>query len=278
MSAALISLRPYRSAFAARFMLMLQYRAAAVAGFATQCWWGVIKVMVFAAFFHGASAHQPLSFAQTVAYVWLGQAFLMLMPWWGDPEITEMVRSGNVSYERLRPLDTYFFWYVRAMAWITSRIVPRATMMFAFVALIIPAIGLGKWGLMMPPNAASMAMFIAAMLLAVLLSSAILMLINILVVVLVTDRGPSLLATQIVTLLSGILVPLPFFPVWMRTVLFLQPFAGLADIPFRIYSGNLAGKLALAGLSLMIFWIGLLIAIGHMLMGRVMSRLQVQGG
>jgi ABC-2 type transport system permease protein len=272
------SLRSYRSVFAARFMLMLQYRAAAVAGFVTQCWWGIIKVMVFAAFFHGASVRQPLSFPQTVAYVWLGQAFLMLMPWWGDPEITEMVRSGNVSYERLRPLDTYFFWYARALAWISARMVPRAAMTFAFVALLVPLVGLGQWGLTLPPSPRAGALFVAAMVMAVLLSGAILMLINLLVVVLISDRGPSLLATQIVTLLSGVLVPLPFFPGWMRTFLFLQPCAGLADIPFRIYSGNLAGSLALAGLLQMVVWVGALIAIGRRLMERVMSRLEVQGG
>ena len=31
------SARPYLAAFRARFQLMLQYRAAALAGFATQC-------------------------------------------------------------------------------------------------------------------------------------------------------------------------------------------------------------------------------------------------
>lgn len=30
-------LRPYKAAFASRFLLMLQYRTAAYAGFATQC-------------------------------------------------------------------------------------------------------------------------------------------------------------------------------------------------------------------------------------------------
>src|SRR5262249_55303339 len=154
-------LRSYRSVFAARFMLMLQYRAAAVAGFVTQCWWGIIKVMGLAAFYHGAAARQPLSFPQTVAYVWLGQAFLMLMPWWGDPEITEMVRSGNVSYERLRPLDTYFFWYARALAWITARMAPRAAMMIAFVALLVPLVGLGQWGLAPPPSPRAAARFVA---------------------------------------------------------------------------------------------------------------------
>ena len=44
-------LRPYIAAFASRFLQMLQYRTAAYAGFATQCWWGGIKGMVLAAFF-----------------------------------------------------------------------------------------------------------------------------------------------------------------------------------------------------------------------------------
>ena len=126
---------------------MLQYRAAAFAGFATQCWWGFIKVMVFAAFFHSSLAHQPLSFAQAVTYTWLGQAFLALLPWSGDPEIAELVRSGNVSYERLRPLDTYFYWYVRAMAFMFARAAPRAAMMFALASLILPLIGFGAWRL-----------------------------------------------------------------------------------------------------------------------------------
>ncbi len=37
-----------------------------------------------------------------------------------------MVASGNVAYERLRPLDTYFYWYARAMAWMIARALPRS--------------------------------------------------------------------------------------------------------------------------------------------------------
>ncbi|MGO9606141.1 MAG: ABC transporter permease [Candidatus Binataceae bacterium] len=278
MAAMAASLRSYRSVFAMRFMLMLQYRAAAVAGFATQCWWGFIKVMVFAAFFRSTTGHQPLTLAQVITYTWLGQAFLVLLPWWGDPEVAEMVRTGNVSYDRLRPLDTYFFWYWRAMAWMVARVVPRAAMMFTLAAVILPLAGLGQWRLRMPASIEAAALFASAMVLTVLLSSAILMLINILVVATMSERGANALATQLVTILSGSLVPLPFFPDWMQRFLFLQPFAGLVDIPYRIYVGNLSGAIAFAGLSQMIAWIVTLVFIGHWLMGRVMSRLQVQGG
>ena len=55
------ALRPYVAAFRARFLLMLQYRVAALAGFATQCWWGAIKIMVYAAFYEAAVVAAPAS-------------------------------------------------------------------------------------------------------------------------------------------------------------------------------------------------------------------------
>ena len=77
--------RPYLAAFRARFQLMLQYRAAALAGFATQLWWGAIRILVFAAFYGVNAAAAPISFADAVTYVWLGQALLALQPWIADP-------------------------------------------------------------------------------------------------------------------------------------------------------------------------------------------------
>ena len=75
--------RPYVAAFSARFLLMLQYRAAAFAGFLTQCWWGGIKIMVYAAFYRAsaASTHPAITLAQVATYTWLNQGLLALMPW-----------------------------------------------------------------------------------------------------------------------------------------------------------------------------------------------------
>ena len=114
------TLRPYAAVFRTRFSLLLQYRAAALAGSGTQCWWGVIKIMVLTAFFRGA-ATTPMTLRQAIDYIWLGQAFLMLLPWSVDPDVARMVRTGDVAYERLRPLDSYTYWYVRALARRTAR-------------------------------------------------------------------------------------------------------------------------------------------------------------
>jgi len=274
------ALRPYLATFSARFQLMLQYRAAALAGFATQCWWGGIKIMVYAAFFDaaGAAARSPISLSQAITYTWLAQAFLSLNPWSGDPDVAAKVRTGAVSYDRLRPLDAYSYWYANAAAWMTARAAPRSALMFALTGVIFPLVGLSAWAWSPPAGLQAALLFSVSMVLVVLLSSSIVMLINICVAATLTDRGFNTLMAPIAILLTGNLVPLPFFPDWARTALFVQPFAGVVDIPFRIYFGQLNGPMALAGIGLQVFWTLVLVGLGRLWLGRVMDRLQVQGG
>ena len=271
--------RPYAAAFAARFMLLLQYRAAALAGFATQCWWGGIKVMVYAAFFAAApAAAGSLSLSQTITYIWLAQALLALVPWSGDPEIGQAVRSGAIGYDRLRPLDTYGWWYARAAAWMTARVLPRAALMLAFAGVLLPLIGLEAWSWRPPQSPAQAGLFAASAVLLVALSSAWVMLLNLAAVRFLDERGVNALTASVIIVFSGNLLPLPLFPDWMQGFLFVQPFAGMLDIPVRIYSGDLTGQRALAGLALQAGWTLAFIALGRFWMRRVMGRLQMQGG
>jgi len=272
------ALRPYAAVFAGRFALTLQYRAAALAGFVTQLWFGVIRVLIFAAFYAGGAAHAPMTLSNAIAYTWLGQAFLVFLPWNADPEVAEMVRSGAVAYERLRPVDTYAWWYVRALSWSIARVAPRAVLMVVTAAFLAPLVGLGRWGLPPPPTLAAGALFAASAMGMVLLSAAITLLINIAMTATLTDRGVNTLAAPIVNLFSGMVVPLAFFPDWARPWLRAQPVAGLVDIPFSIYFGGLSGAGALGAIALQFGWVIALIVLGRAWLGRTMRRLQVQGG
>ena len=271
------ALRPYFAVFRARFQLLLQYRAAALAGFGTQCWWGAIKIMVYAAFFRSATS-TPMTLRQAIDYVWLGQAFLTMLPWSADPEIARMMRSGDVAYERLRPLDAYGFWYARAAARRTATPLLRAVPMLITAGLLLPLLGAREWGLSAPAGVQAAALFAASMVLVVMLSSAVASLMDVLTVATLSDKGVNSLAGPLIIILSGSLIPLPLFPEWMQPLLRLQPFAGLLDTPLRIYGGHLGGTDAVAALGRQAVWVVLLVMLGRMLMARIMAKLQVQGG
>ena len=271
--------RPYVAAFASRFLQMLQYRMAAYAGFATQCWWGGIKIMVLAAFYGGAvAADAPLSLAQAITYTWLAQGLLALLPWLGDPEVAHAVRSGAIAYDRLRPVDAYTLWFARSAGWIAARVLPRVALMLAFAGAALPLAGLGEWAWQPPAGIGAGGGFLVSALLALLLSTSLVMLLNIAAAAALNERGINALAAPIVIVFSGNLLPLSLLPDAWQTALLLQPLAGVMDIPARIYFGQLGGAQMLAGLGLQFFWFALLVALGHEAMGRTMRRLEVQGG
>jgi len=52
--------KPYMAVLSARCRMLLQYRAAAVAGFGCQLFWGLIRMMIFQAFYENADAAVPM--------------------------------------------------------------------------------------------------------------------------------------------------------------------------------------------------------------------------
>src|SRR4029453_988579 len=181
--------RPYLAAFRARFQLMLQYRAAALAGFATQLWWGAIRILVFAAFYGVNAAAAPISLAHAVTYLWLGPALLALQPWSADPEIGQAVRTGGVGYDRLRPLDAYGYWYARSVGWMLARALPRAVLMVLAAGIVLPLVGLGDWAWRPPSGVTAALLFVPAFALMTVLGAAVLMLADIIGAAGLNERG-----------------------------------------------------------------------------------------
>ena len=272
------ALRPYVAAFRARFLLMLQYRVAALAGFVTQCWWGAIKIMVYIAFYDTAAAAAPISLSNVVTYTWLGQAFLALLPWVADPEVGMSIRSGGIGYDRLRPLDSYSYWYARTLGWMIARTLPRAVLMLAAAGLVLPLVGLGAWAWRPPSGVEAVVLFVPAFALMIMLGVAVLMLANVVVAASLNERGVNAVLMPLVVVFSGSLVPLDFFPDTMRPFLHAQPLAGLVDIPFRIYFADLRGVAAIESLALQAGWTLALIGLGRLAMASMMHRLEMQGG
>jgi len=258
--------------------MMLQYRAAALAGIVTQFWFGAIMVMALAAFYASGKGAPPISLAQGITYIWLGQAFLGLLPWNVDNDVSEMMRSGNVGYERLRPVDTYAYWFARAAAWRASGTLLRCVPLIAVTALLFPLVGLTDWSLRPPADPQALALFLVSMLCVLLLTSAISTVINISVVWMLTPLGINGITQSLSVLLSGMVIPLPLFPRWAQLMLFVQPFASLVDLPYRIYFGNLRGPAALVAIGLQLFWTATFVALGRHFMSSVMRRIQMQGG
>ena len=268
---------PYLAIVGARFRMLLQYRAAALAGLGTQVFFGLVLIMVYEAFYRSARVVPPIAFGQIVSYVWLGQALFAMLPWNTDREWRSMVRSGAIVYELCRPVDLYGFAFARELARRTAPTLLRAVPMVVFATLVLPAIGLPEWRLGAPEPAAAIG-FVASFACTLVLACTIGVLVNITVIWTLEGAGITTLLTASVTLFSGMLIPLPLFPDWAQRALAWSPFAGLVDLPFRIYSGHIAGGDVALALARQVGWTLALVAFGRWLLGRGLRRVVVQGG
>ena len=268
----------YVAVISARYRTLLQYRAAAFAGFTTQIFWGGIRIMVLIAFYAVGADDQPMSLMQVVAYVWLGQALLGMFPWNVDTEIAEMIRTGAVAYEFVRPLDLYNFWFCRTIALRTATTTLRSIPMIVFAIWLLPLMGYEQWALQFPPDGFALAGFIVSVFLALMLACAITMLMHVVLVWSMNGEGINRILPSLAMILSGNVLPLPLYPDWMQPFLEAQPFRGLVDVPFRIYCGNIVGSNILTELLQQASWALALTLCGRWSLQRITRHLLVQGG
>ncbi len=263
-------MKPYLAMLVIRIKALLQYRAAALAGIATQTFWAVVKMMIIQAFYTHASGEQPISLHQAVMFIWLGQALLGLIPFSFDKDIEAQVRSGNVAYELVKPIDLYGMWYFKSLG---LRLIPTV---MRSVPLLIVALCLFDFS---PPDslAAGVAVGIS-LVLSLCLAAAITTMAMTTLFWTLSGEGVLRLLPHFAMLLSGLIVPLPLFPSWLQPVVSLQPFRGIVDIPIRLYLGVI--PVADAGYYLMFqaVWTILLIYLGRVLVRKALKQLVIQGG
>ncbi len=266
-------MRAYVSFFRLRFLALLQYRSAAVAGLSTQILFGLVRVFIFIGFLSPDEAAAGVTVAQTVTYVWVGQAILGLLPWNLEPELARSVRSGLIAYELSRPLDIYSMWFARVLAHRSAPTLMRCVPLMLITGLLFPA----PYNMTFPDAPRALAS-LAALLGALLLSTSISTLLNITVLWTVDSVGVVRFMPAVAQLFSGMVIPLTLFPERWQNVLHYQPFMGLVDGPAQMLSGSAALQTLPSLLALQLGWSAALILFGRWLLRRGMKRITVAGG
>ncbi len=266
-------MRPYRSVYAAMARTHFQYRVAALAGLATQWVFGCIMISVLNAFYAYSTGTQPMTLAQTVTYTWLGQAMLGMLPWNIDRQIGDSVRTGAVAYDLTRPMDLYTYWYARALA---LRTVP--TLLKSIPMFIIATFFMAPAFAMVWPPLPSLLAWLLSLMGALLLSCAITLFMQTTLFWTVSGDGITRILPHILTLFSGMVIPLPLFPDWMQPFLRIQPFAGVSASPSMLFSQVLAPSEVWGVLALQLLWTAVFVAIGRMILRQGLRKLTVAGG
>jgi ABC-2 type transport system permease protein len=260
----------YYAFFLGHMQSLLQYREAAISGTFVQVFFGLLRIYLLKAFYASSTLPPPMPFEQAVIYVWLVEATLRLAPFAPDTEIVREIRSGQVAYELIKPMDLYFIWLSRSLA---SKIAP--TLLRFFPVAVISSLFFGFRG---PSSGFAFFSWLLTICMAVVLSSVITNLLNISLLWTISGEGISQLMIACSYLLSGQMIPLAIFPDTARDLIRYLPFAGIIDLPNRFYLGELQMEHLLPSILFQLAWILLLWFIGYFILRIGLRKLVVQGG
>jgi ABC-2 type transport system permease protein len=196
------------------------------------------------------------------------------MPVRADAEVAALVREGGIAYELTRPVDLYGFWFARAVALRLSPTLLRLPVV-VLVGVLVPR---PAWALGPPASATAFALCVLAVGLALLLVAAFTTLLGVTCFWTEGGNGVGHLLAIMGVATSGIVLPLPMFPDGWRTLLEWLPFAGVSDLPLRLYSGHVAAADAALPLLRSALWAGLIGVLGWAALRLSLRRVVAHGG
>lgn len=226
-------MRLYLAVARSSFRRFPAYRAATLGGLAANGVFGVLFASVYIALYHDRDAAESvagLTLTEVLTFVWIAQSLIAITAIWGWWEIAQTIQSGDVVSDLMKPFHFYGYWLVRDLGRAVAQILLRGIPTFLLGALL--------FDITLPASPATWLAFGASVVLAVLVSFAVRFLLNISTFWLTDVTGVNSLSGAVINLFSGMILPLAFFPPWLRTVADVLPFRAMVMSPVDAYLGN----------------------------------------
>ena len=253
--------------FLAGFRRWSAYRMATAAGAFTNSVFGLIKASITL----GAIAAAGGSLAgydrvQGSTYAWLMQAFLAPISVFGWNELALRVRTGDIAVDLARPVDLQLSWLFADLGRAAYSLLPRG----------IPPLVVGAltFGLALPGGPGRWLLGLVSLNLGVGVSFCCRFGLNLVSFWLLDIRGPLTLYVVLSNVLSGLIVPVAWFPTWLGVVADCTPFPSMLMAPVDV----VMGRAGLGTVGVQVLWLVGTLLLGRVVLARATRRLVVQGG
>src|SRR3954464_6908008 len=245
------------------------YPAATWAGAFTNTVFGFMQAYILLAVYRHRTDVGGYDAADAVTYVWVGEALIMTVCSFGWRELALRIKDGSIAVDLARPLDPQRYWLAYDLGRPPYHFLYRGVPPFIVGALVFD---------LRTPSPLDFAVFPVSIALAVVVSLGFRFLYNSAAFWLVDYRGVVTVAITVNLFLSGMVMPLSFFPDWLRSVAHALPFAAILQTPVDVWLGKHHGA-GLAGvLALQLVWAAVLLGLGRVALRAGARRLVVQGG
>ncbi len=208
--------------------------------------------------------------AELITYVAVG--WIIRSFYWNtiDQEMAFTVLEGKIAVELIKPISIQGMWLARAAGESAFRLGMLTAPTALAITFLFPVRG--------PASATHFLLFVPAVAGSFLLMGAINFMIGTCAVHLKSILALIRAKYWLIELLSGLLIPVAFFPEAIRRVLVWLPFPHIAATPLEIYLGKLSPAESAPALAIQWAWAAGLLLAGHWWWNASARKLTIHGG
>ncbi len=265
---------PYLEFSRVGFVNILAFRLRYYTGIITY----LINVTVYYFIWHAVYGQGPgattvlagYDLGQMLTYVAVG--WIIRSFYWNtiDQEMAYEVLEGKIAMELIKPISVQWMWLARAAGESAFRLGMLTAPTAAVIALVFPV--------RPPTSALHFVLFMVAVLGSFLLMGAINFMIGTCAIPLKSILALIRAKYWLIELLSGLLIPIRFFPEPLRVVSSWLPLEHIAYTPLQIYLGKLTAAQAARALLLQWLWVVALLGLGAWWWRRATRKITIHGG
>ncbi len=252
------------------FRRQMSYRAATLAGVATNFFFGMLRALIMIALYGQQTEVVGLTLRDAITYTALTQAiigYLSLFYWY---DLMHSVYTGAIASDLLKPVDTFVYWLAQDVGRAWAAFITRGlTIMLAYALLI---------DISFPRTPLDWLHLAIALLLALLVSFTWRFIANLPAFWIPNARGIGRFFFMTSMFFSGFLMPLRFFPDWVVKIAYLTPFPYTVNTVIEVYLGLLTGPQLYLTFLYQILWALGLFLLGQLILRAGVRRLVVLGG
>ena len=264
------ALVPYVEFSRVGFVNILAFRLRYFTGIITYFLNVTVYYFIWTAVFRSSSSLAGYTLAQMIAYVSVG--WIIRSFYWNtiDQEMAYEVIEGKIAMDFIKPVSIQWMWISRAMGESAFRLGLLTLPTAVILALVFPIQG--------PASRENFVLFIAAVAGSFFLMAAINFMIGTCAIPLKSILALIRAKYWLIELLSGLLIPIAFFPEKLQRVMAWFPFEHIANTPLQIYLGKLDRAHAWRALGTQWLWVVALLILAHVWWDRASRKITIHGG
>jgi ABC-2 type transport system permease protein len=246
------------------------YRGTTLLNLVANLVWVAVMYYLWRTVFAQNTRVERFDWGEMRTYILVSYAVNALLSFGSVFRMTNTIRTGEIATELARPID--YLGNQLAQAFGAALVEGGLSGAIAFL------LGLFLVGIAAPDSPSAAALFLLSVTLGFLIKFLLGYLTALLCFWTTNSIGLIWAQTAVINLFSGALIPLPFFPDWLKTIVLATPFPGIVYTPVAIYLGRIQGLELLGALGIQILWIGGLWLLARLLWGPSVRALDIQGG